>query len=242
MSLSGNEGLQQIVTRLERLENKISRLLTRRMDPWEAISQTTTNSERKQFKEILEVEYGYPATCIVTGVTGDKVVAAHIWPASARDSRLEEFSLTQDDVMSWRNGVFLLKALETQFDKKRLGFQYDNDADTFKLRIFDGNLNNTPVSGAPSANGARLTFGLLDGAELELPAGKVPFRRLLIWHYAACLAQTKRLGWQPVCADLPAVPEPRGIDRVISWLENVSPGMSWPKEEQREGGGTDKGS
>ena len=211
------------------------------MDPWEAISQTTANSERKRFKEILEVEYGSPATCMVTGVTGEKVVAARIWPASARDSRLEEFGLTQDDVMSWRNGVFLLKALETQFDRKRVGFQYENGVDKFKLRIFDGSLNTTPVSGAPSANGARLTFGLLDGAELQLPAGKVPFRRLLVWHYAACLAQTKRLDWEPVCADLPAVPEPRAIDRVLSWLDSASPGVSWPNDDQREGGGTDEG-
>ena len=225
------------------MEKNISRLLTRRMDPWEAISQTTANSERKRFKDILEVEYGSPATCMVTGVTGDKVLAAHIWPASARDSRLEEFGLTHDDVMSWRNGVFLIKALETQFDKKRVGFQYvnGNGEDMFKLRIFDCNLNTTRVSGAPSADGARLTFGLLDGMELQLPVGKVPFRRLLVWHYAACLAQTKRLDWEPVCADLPAVPEPRAIDRVLSWLDSASPGVSWPKDDQREVGGTDEG-
>jgi len=180
---------------------------------------------------------------MVTGVTGDKVLAAHIWPASARDSRLEEFGLTHDDVMSWRNGVFLIKALETQFDKKRVGFQYvnGNGEDMFKLRIFDCNLNTTRVSGAPSADGARLTFGLLDGMELQLPVGKVPFRRLLVWHYAACLAQTKRLDWEPVCADLPAVPEPRAIDRVLSWLDSASPGVSWPKDDQREVGGTDEG-
>ena len=202
-------------------------LLTRRMDPWESLSHATADSERKEFKTELEQNYGV-TKCMMTGLEGgtSKVIAAHIWPASARDpERLSMFNLTRGDIMSWRNGIFLLDGLEKRFDEKRVGFQYDSESDLFNLRVFDKTLEVVQVSGAHRSHA--ITYGQLDGKVLKLPAGKVPFRRLLVWHYAACLADAKHWGREPICKDLPAVPEPKGIDRVHSWLDR-SPGASWP--------------
>ena len=202
-------------------------LLTRRMDPWESVSHATADSERREFK--IELEQNYGATkCMVTGLDGgpSKVTAAHIWPASARDpERLSMFNLTRDDIMSWRNGIFILDGLEKRFDEKRVGFQYDSERDLFILRVFDKTLETVKVSGAHRSYA--ITYGKLDGEVLKLPEGKVPFRRLLVWHYAACLADAKHWGREPMCNGLSAVPEPQGIDRVHSWLER-SPGASLP--------------
>ena len=231
-TLSGvGERQEQLATTLSHVQSTVSGLLGRQMDPWDSISHSTTDTMREIFKKDLEREYG-PAKCMVTGVqVENKVVAAHIWPASACDSiRLGTLNLTTDDIMTWRNGIFLLKELERSFDRKRVGFVYISSTDKFIFRVFDGTLLNTTVSGASVVEGrnrTKLTYKQLEGRNLVVPNDKMPYRRLLIWHYAACQAKAKHLGWSPLCADLPAVPEPDRMSRVLSWLER-SPGVTWP--------------
>ena len=225
------ERQEQLAAKLSDVQNTVSGLLTRPMDPWDSISHRTTESERENFKTVLEKAYG-PARCMVTGVQNN-VVAAHIWPASARDSkRLDMFNLKADDIMSWRNGIFLLKELERRFDEKRIGFQFDISNDQFIFRVLDGDLRNTAVSrslqnASGSERSMRITYEKLDGKPLIIQNETMPYRRLLVWHYAACRAEANHRNWKAVCEDLPAVPEPTGIGRVLSWLAK-SPGVTWP--------------
>ena len=225
------ERQEQQGAKLSDVQNTVSGLLTRPMDPWDSISHRTTESERENFKTVLEKAYG-PARCMVTGVQRN-VAAAHIWPASARDSkRLDMFKLKADDIMSWRNGIFLLKELERRFDEKRIGFQFDISNDQFIFRVLDGSLRNTSVSRSlQNASGSEsskpITYEKLDGKPLIIENGNMPYRRLLVWHYAACRAEANHRNWIAVCEDLPSVPEPTGMDRVLSWLAK-SPGVIWP--------------
>lgn len=225
------ERQEQLAAKLSDVQNTVSGLLTRPMDPWDSISHRTTDTERLNFKTVLEKAYG-PARCMVTGVQNN-VVAAHIWPASARDSkRLDMFNLKADDIMSWRNGIFLLKELERRFDEKRIGFQFDISNDQFIFRVLDGDLRNTAVSrslqnASGSERSMRITYEKLDGKPLIIQNETMPYRRLLVWHYAACRAEANHRNWKAVCEDLPAVPEPTGIGRVLSWLAK-SPGVTWP--------------
>jgi hypothetical protein len=170
--------------------------------------------------------------CMVTGVShqieSGKVIievrSAHIWPARARRSAdiktLELLGLEYGDISSYRNSVLLLRSLEQQFDKQRISFAYNFVDDSFLFRVIDSSLWNTQVAGAA----AGVTFGSLDGLPLQLPKGKFPFRRLLVYHYAMALDTAGLKHWT-LRHDLPALPE---ASKVESWLKQQSPDAKWP--------------
>lgn len=135
-------------------------------------------------------------------------------------SGLESLGLTYEDISSYRNSIFLLRSLEQQFDKQRISFAYRFVDDSFEFRVIDSRLWNTQVAGAHDG----MTFGSLDCSRLQLPTGKFPFRRLLVFHYAMALETAGRKRW-PLAHDLPVVPE---ASKVESWLKQQSPEAKWP--------------
>ena len=180
-----------------------------------------------------EKEYGtYLPRCMVTGVSHQiesgrvivEVRSAHIWPARARRSAdiktLELLGLKYEDISSYRNSVLLLRSLEQQFDKQRISFAYNFVDDSFLFHVIDSSLWNTQVAGAP----AGVTFGSLDRSPLQLPMGKFPFRRLLVYHYAMALDTAGLKHWT-LAHNLPVVPEASAVE---SWLKQQSPDAKWP--------------
>jgi len=194
------------------------------LDLWAGSS--TTNTERDAFRAHLISEYEASVhgglRCMVSGcVLEDSVInAAHIWPARARNSLATLFSLTLADLNSYRNGILMAASLEKQFDAQRIAFSYDVLHDAFKLHVLDPRLKRqTPKN-------LDMTFERLENKVLQHPPGKLPFRRLLAWHYASALRKARSAGWldDDALAALPRVP-PKD-----QWLQSRSPGAKMPNE------------
>lgn len=120
-------------------------------NPWLFTNGSTsaiTGPEREKFKKELISYYGVRhadgrVTCMVSGQalkTGD-VVAAHIWPAHARDSFGERwFNLSDGALDSARNGIIMAAALEEKFDKLRISFRWDDEAGNFRCVVLNKRL------------------------------------------------------------------------------------------------------
>ena len=193
------------------------------LDLWAGCS--TTDTERNKFRDTLIENYEVAAPgglrCMVSGCVAEAgaLRAAHIWPARARDSLAVLFSLTLADLDSYRNGILMMASLETQFDRQRVAFSYDLLHDKFLFHVLDRRLNNE------MPRGLNVTFGSLENRELLHPPGKVPFRRLLVWHYAGALRKAKSSGWldDVELAALPRVPP-------LEELRHRSPGAEMPND------------
>ena len=194
------------------------------LDLWAGGS--TTNTEREKFRDELISNYDATAPgglrCMVSGcvMESSALTAAHIWPARARDSLATMFSLTLADLDSYRNGILMTASLEKQFDARRVAFSYNVLHDVFHFHVLDSRLNKqTP-------KGLSMTFEALENKILIHPPGKMPFRRLLVWHYASALNKAKSAGWLDVDAleALPRVPPKE------QWMQNRSPGAKMPSD------------
>jgi len=194
------------------------------LDLWAGCS--TTNTERDRFRDELITHYEAAASgglrCMVSGcvMESSALNAAHIWPARARNSLATMFSLTLADLDSYRNGILMTASLEKQFDAQRVAFSYDVLHDTFFFHVLDRRLNQeTP-------KGLSMKFEALENKALLHPPGKMPFRRLLVWHYASALMKAKSAGWldDDALAKLPRVPPKE------QWMKNRSPGAKMPNE------------
>ena len=195
------------------------------LDLWAGCS--TTNTERDRFRDELITHYEASAAsggliCMVSGcvMESSALNAAHIWPARARNSLATMFSLTLADLDSYRNGILMTASLEKQFDAQRVAFSYDVLHDTFLFHVLDRRLNKeTP-------KGLSMKFEALENKALLHPPGKMPFRRLLVWHYASALMKAKSAGWldDDALAKLPRVPPKE------QWMQNRSPGAKMPNE------------
>ena len=194
------------------------------LDLWAGCS--TTNTERDKFRDELITHYEAAAPgglrCMVSGcvMESSALNAAHIWPARARNSMATMFSLTLADLDSYRNGILMTASLEKQFDAQRVAFSYDVLHDTFLFHVLDRRLNKeTP-------KGLRMKFEALENKALLHPTGKMPFRRLLVWHYASALMKARSAGWldDDALAALPRVPPKE------QWMQNRSPGAKMPNE------------
>jgi len=194
------------------------------LDLWAGGS--TTNTEREKFRAELVSHYEAAVPgglrCMVSGcvMESSALTAAHIWPARARDSLASLFSLTLADLDSYRNGILMTASLEKQFDARRVAFSYNVLHDAFYFHVLDSRLNKQTPKGLP------MTFEALENKRLTHPAGKMPFRRLLVWHYASALNKATSAGWLDVDAldALPRVP-PRE-----QWMQNRSPGSKMPAD------------
>ena len=194
------------------------------LDLWAACS--TTNTERDLFRTELIQQYEATASegliCMVSGsvLESSAVTAAHIWPARARSSLATMFALSLADLNSYRNGILMAASLEKQFDAQRVAFSYDFLHDSFRFHVLDRRLLRL------KPKGLSMTFGELENKVLRHPPGKMPFRRLLVWHYASALMKAKSANWldDDALAALPRVPPKE------QWIQKHSPGAKVPHE------------
>ena len=227
MSLLKKLATGQLEMKESQLEIKeiVSVFAAAALDLWEGCS--TTNSERDRFRDELFKHYynlsAAPkdkATCMVSGfaLASMDVNAAHIWPARARSSLALLFGLSLEDLDSYRNGILMAASLEKQFDAQRVAFSYDFIHDMFTFHVLDPKLKNEIPKGLIE------TFGRLEGRQLQHPPGKMPFRRLLVWHYASALKKGTSAGYlkPKALAALPRVPPKE------QWMQQRSPGAKLP--------------
>jgi hypothetical protein len=217
-------------------------LETSALDPWEDLPSSSSRS-RKNFRISVSTYYhgsdnAKAPRCMVSGsqATGDKgVVAAHIWPYSSLGLGLERFGLAKEDVHGPRNGLLLLKQIESAFDKKQAAFFYNEARRAFEFVVLDKqSLNEQPIHGVVRDGDAvvQVHFKDLHGQELQLPPGAFergafPYRRLLAWHFAQALGKAATQCWCPA-AELAQYYPLSCDDRVRAWLCNTSPSASWP--------------
>ena len=226
------ERFEQTSIAVEEVRHTVSSFKTAALDVWQE-TQSITKSDRKKFrKELLQnycslsVESDEPNTvqCMVTGMElpSNEVTAAHIWPARARDDRAAQFGLKISSLDTYRNGILMAEALEKMFDQKRVSFSYNFINDNFEFQIIDPGLLNEKVKGLRD-----VYYRNLQGRVLQHPVGKMPYRRLLIWHYSLSLRHSVDKGWKSE-SDLPQIPPRRDV---MSWLYEQSPDANdakWP--------------
>ena len=157
-----------------------------RMDIWTESKRTKV--EQSDFKEALVTYYerNHPSEqnflkCMVMNrfFSRETVIASHIWKYSTNGRGLEEFGLPESSVSEARNGLLLCKNIEQAFDTKRLCFLIDRLRPTiFYLKVLDPSLLDAFV--VSESNGK--TFRRIDGATLQFPENRYPYRRILDFH------------------------------------------------------------
>ena len=165
--------------------------------------QGRSDTEQATFKDGMIKYYKrksrFPFTnqlkCMVTGEwhgRGD-VIAAHIWMSKTRGKGLPKFGLSITDLTSPRNGFLVLKDIEEAFDRKQLCFLYRplTNQGKFTVKILDPSVRNLAIRKSTKS----LTFGQIDGVELQHPSQKFPFRRLLGFHARCSYANAREKGW-----------------------------------------------
>lgn len=227
-SLSGN--MDSITRDLAYVKRNVLTVYAEVMNPWAQEAKSITSTQRKKFKDAsvagYQPDHGNDVLmCMVSGEIAAKhiISAAHIWPARAIDGRLREFGLEPSDTYTYRNSILTAKPIEEAFDDLRLGFWYNPLKDELVCRVFDPDLlkERNPITNL------KLKYGDdLEGRVLLCTPGKVPYRRLVAWHYAACLDNAHKRNW-PTATSLDQIPH-----RVEAWLQAGSPEATWPKGDQ----------
>ena len=144
--------------------------------------------------------------CMASGMVLPQhlVRAAHIWKYATGGEGLEVFGLRIVDVHNTRNGLLVAEKVDSAFDVKRVGWEYDMLHDSFRFRVWDQELLQQPIcklspaetaalrahgaasglsENAPEMTGRVPTYAELNGRTLEHPPGCMPYRRLMAWHY-----------------------------------------------------------
>lgn len=203
------------------------------MNPWADTALSIGSTQRKRLRQeainVYQPEHmPDKLTCMASGeeLPENTVNASHIWPARAVDGRMGEFGLRMQDGYTYRNIILMAATLEKAFDDLRMGFWYNHLEDKLVCRVFDPAL----LREKNKISGLTMTYAQLDGRVLlRGPHGELPFRRLLAWHYAACLDHARKFSWSTV--DLvPHIPR----DPIHNWLATAqgSPDAQWPKGDQ----------
>jgi hypothetical protein len=221
-------------SRMEQIDSEMA-MIHPSSNPWSFMNGSTsaiTSEERDKFRRELISYYGADRDggiiCMVSGKVLDRsaIRAAHIWPAHARGAIVERwFNLDRNALDSARNGILMATAFEQRFDELRISFQWDDNIDKFRCVVLDKRLWNDNVPGLTDENGNPLPFSKIDRMELTTPSGKLPFRRLLAYHYAAALQKAVAHQW----IGSQSVPDLFSADeKVRAWLQGKSPDAKWP--------------
>ena len=240
--------LVQVATLLPPLQREAQQARLRRLDPWTSAQRTRVEQEAFKLRLLSYYNRGAPenppskkwARCMISDVVLPQplVKASHIWKRCTHGEGLDEFGLRATDVHRTRNGLLMASQLEAAFDVKRIAFRYHLLRDEFTLCVLDPALLGSAAAPSPCVvSDTELrnlsdyppvervpTFSDCDGAVLQCPPERKPFRRLLAWHYALAMKHAAAEEWVPSDAGEGAAAEAR------TWLGG-SPGGVWPQTE-----------
>lgn len=165
----------------------VARLNARAYNPWtpSQISGSRDNNFRENLKAHLKITSNN-IPCMLTREigNGDQVCAAHILPCSTRQDIFQDLSMDVTDLNSCRNGLFLAKNIELEFDRLHLSFVPRDvlNPTMLKMVIWTEATRNIPIwDGHPDM------IGQYEGCTLNL-GPHLPFRRAL--SYQAYQAHT----------------------------------------------------
>lgn len=185
----------------DRLIQMLQRFLIAHSNPYTAISEAHCSKQDLESVRISSVTY-YGLTdvkfCQVLGkVDPDRVsvVNSHIWPRHAAQD-LSLFDLDPSSVHDPRNVLRLQKDIERAFDSRQLTFIEDtSSASSSRLQLIVKILCPKSVSDAIELTGTKMRLSDIQGRELLLPNGQVPFRRILAHHAVAANRYARASGW-----------------------------------------------
>ena len=146
---------------------------------------------------VLRSFFSNGVQCMVTGEWHSRkhnnVIAAHIWMSKTRGKGLPKFGLSDDDLMTPRNGFLALKDIEDKFDRKQLCFLYNplSTQGKFTVKLLDPAIR--PLVIRQSRQGK--TFAQIDVIVLQHPQLHFPYRRLLGFHARCSYALARIKGW-----------------------------------------------
>mmetsp|Transcript_53162 Transcript_53162/g.57699 ORF Transcript_53162/g.57699 Transcript_53162/m.57699 type:complete len:353 (+) Transcript_53162:180-1238(+) len=182
----------QQLTLLKLVAEEVNKHRKSRLNCWERESARTTGSKRSPSfrKDVIKYyQRENPSrNCVkcqildeyVTHAAAENtIIAAHIWKASTRGKDLDEFGLSDNDVNSARNGLFLTKGIEDAFDNLQVCFLYNKLTTQLFLWVADTKIRKHKIIGSDP----RKKFSDVHQKPLCCPnQDAMPFRRILSWH------------------------------------------------------------
>ena len=156
----------------------VSRINARLNNPWTPSKVTGTRDDhfRNNLKKHLGIT-GNNIPCMLTRRVGngEQVCGAHILPCSTPEHTFFDLNMTVDDLNSPRNGLFLSKNVEIEFDLLHLSFVPKDvlHPNLFKMVIWSDKSRYKPIW-----DGHDDLIGQYEGCTLTLDGHK-PFRRAL---------------------------------------------------------------
>jgi hypothetical protein len=172
----------------------VAQLHSRAFNPWtpSKISETRDDNFRKKLKNHLDLTMNN-VPCMLTQQIGnnEQVCAAHILPCKTPKHILEQLCLDITDLNLPRNGLFLAKNIELQFDLLNLSFVPQDILHPNTLRMVLW----SDIGHLPIWDGHPQTISHYDGAVLTLGHHQ-PFRRALA--YQAYMAHSNCRSSEPI--------------------------------------------
>ena len=156
----------------------VARVNLKLNNPWTPSKVTGTRGDnfRKILKSHLGIE-GNNIPCMLTGQVGngDQVCGAHILPCSTEECIYDDLSMTIQDLNCPRNGLFLARNVEKEFDLLNLSFVA---TDVLRPKVFKMVIWAESCRYRSIWEGHAHVIGQYEGCTLELD-GHEPFRRAL---------------------------------------------------------------
>ena len=167
-----------VVSKIDALAPYVSRINARLNNPW--TPSKITGKRDDHFRNNLKLHCRITDNnipCMLTGEigNGEQVCGAHILPCSTAEHIFLDLSMTVDDLNNPRNGLFLSKNVELEFDCLRLSFVPKDllHPNLFKMVIWSDASRYKPIW-----DGHEHVIGQYEGCTLNLN-GHDPFRRAL---------------------------------------------------------------
>lgn len=151
--------------------------------------------------------------------------ASHLIKRKTEGDYMNLYNLFSTSIDNPRNGLLLLEPIELLFDRKELCFLYDPLTQKITSKLLNTNLNDTLMV-AEDNTPFNMTYGSIDGQELQFPANNMPLRRVLSLHAKLSFSKALNQGWIQETEDFEsyfkisdeAINEPLGIGD-LTWQE-----------------------
>ena len=182
----------------DQLERSEVRLLCKDLDCWH--SNARTHVENKSFKDALiefyESAVGDQVKCMATGraYAPHEVRASHIIKRSTNGDTMGLYGLPPD-IDNPRNGLLLLEPIEVAFDRKDICILHNPITGKLTMKVLNPQLKTEVMKGGQNESFKYGKYELIDGAVLQLPNDKFPYRRVLSMHAKFAFSRALHLGW-----------------------------------------------
>ena len=193
--------LAQVLQEVRALQEGLARIeirnLRKELDCWHSNARTVFESS--SFKDALIAYYhcavDIRVKCMTTGrdYPRNEVRASHIIKRSTHRDTLTLFGLPAD-IDRPRNGILLLEPIVQSFDRKDICILYNPVKRQLTMKVLNPQLMEAEMRSEEHGK-TYGTYGSIDGAVLQLPEGKFPYRRVLSMHAKFAFSRALHMGW-----------------------------------------------